>query len=49
MSGIDDFPKVRVQDIILKTASGVDLAPAHLDLVGAEPYPLSREIPHRGA
>ena len=22
MSGIDDFPKVRIQDIILKTASG---------------------------
>ncbi|MCK9592531.1 MAG: AAA family ATPase [Methanoregula sp.] len=38
MSGIDGFPKVMIQDIIKKTASGIDLAPAHLDMVGAEPY-----------
>jgi len=38
MSGIDDFPTVAVDDIVKKTASGIDLAPSHLDLVGAEPY-----------
>jgi chromosome partitioning protein len=38
MSGIDDFPMVRMEDIVKKTASGIDLAPSHLDLVGAEPY-----------
>lgn len=38
MSGIDGFPKVMIQDIIKTTASGIDLAPAHLDMVGAEPY-----------
>jgi chromosome partitioning protein len=38
MSGIDDFPLVRMEDIVRKTASGIDLAPSHLDLVGAEPY-----------
>ena len=45
MSGIDDFPKVRIQDIIIKTASGIDLAPAHLDLVGAEPYLYHAKFP----
>ncbi len=45
MSGIDDFPKVRMQDIIVKTASGIDLAPAHLDLVGAEPYLYHAKFP----
>jgi chromosome partitioning protein len=38
MSGIDGFPKAGIEDIIKKTASGIDLAPSHLDLVGAEPY-----------
>jgi chromosome partitioning protein len=38
MSGIDGFPEVQLQDIIRRTASGIDLAPAHLDMVGAEPY-----------
>ena len=38
MGGTGDFPDVAMQDIIRKTASGIDLAPAHLDLVGAEPY-----------
>jgi chromosome partitioning protein len=45
MSGIDDFPTVKIQDIIKKTASGIDLAPAHLDLVGAEPYLYHAEFP----
>ncbi len=45
MSGIDDFPKVMIRDIIKKTASGIDLAPAHLDLVGAEPYLYHAEFP----
>jgi chromosome partitioning protein len=38
MGGTGDFPRVAMQDIIKKTGSGIDLAPAHLDLVGAEPY-----------
>jgi len=38
MSRIEGFPEVRIQEIIRKTASGIDLAPSHLDLVGAEPY-----------
>ena len=45
MSGIDDFPTVMVQDIIRRTASGIDLAPAHLDMVGAEPYLYHAEFP----
>ena len=45
MSGIDDFPNVMMQDIIKKTASGIDLAPAHLNLVGAEPYLYHAEFP----
>ena len=38
LGGIDDFPKVTLPEIIRKTASGIDLAPSHLDMVGAEPY-----------
>jgi chromosome partitioning protein len=38
MSRIEGFPETRIQDVIRKTASGIDLAPSHLDLVGAEPY-----------
>jgi chromosome partitioning protein len=45
MSGMDDFPDVPVQDIIKTTASGIDLAPSHLDLVGADPYLYQREFP----
>ena len=45
MSGIDDFPRVDIQDIIRKTASGIELAPSHLDLVGAEPYLYHAEFP----
>jgi chromosome partitioning protein len=45
MSGIDGSPEVRIQDIIKKTASGIDLAPSHLDLVGAEPYLYHAKLP----
>ena len=45
MSGIDGFPEVGIQDIIKKTASGIDLAPSHLDLVGAEPYLYHTKLP----
>lgn len=45
MSGIDGFPTVEMEDIIKKTASGIDLAPSHLDLVGAEPYLYHAEFP----
>ena len=45
MSGIDEFPRVEIQDIIKKTASGIHLAPSHLDLVGAEPYLYHTEFP----
>ncbi len=38
MSRIEGFPPVKIQDIIKRTPSGIDLAPSHLDLVGAEPY-----------
>jgi len=38
MSRADGFSETKIQDIILKTDSGIDLAPSHLDLVGVEPY-----------
>jgi chromosome partitioning protein len=38
MSGIEGLPETRIGDIIKKTSSGIDLAPSHLDLVGADPY-----------
>ena len=38
MSVFEGFPDVTIRDIIVPTASGVDLAPATLDLVGVEPY-----------
>ncbi|MFA5236918.1 MAG: AAA family ATPase [Methanoregula sp.] len=38
MSRVDGFPQVKITDIIMSTESGIDLAPASLDLVGAEPY-----------
>ncbi|MDD1702074.1 MAG: AAA family ATPase [Methanoregula sp.] len=38
MSRIDGFPRVMIADILIPTKSGIDLAPASLDLVGAEPY-----------
>lgn len=45
MGGIDDFSRVAIRDIIKKTSSGIDLAPAHLDLVGAEPYIYQASFP----
>ncbi len=38
MSTFEGFPDVVINDIIVPTASGIDLAPATLDLVGVEPY-----------
>ncbi|MGA2698499.1 MAG: AAA family ATPase [Methanoregula sp.] len=38
MSRVDGFPQVSMTDIIRSTESGIDIAPASLDLVGAEPY-----------
>jgi chromosome partitioning protein len=38
MSTIAGFPETKVGDIIIKTGTGIDLAPSHLDLVGADPY-----------
>ncbi|MEN6442994.1 MAG: AAA family ATPase [Methanoregula sp.] len=38
MSRAEGFPQVTMKDIIVKTSSGIDLAPSNLDLVGAEPY-----------
>jgi len=38
MSRVDGFPQVKMTDIIRQTESGIDLVPASLDLVGAEPY-----------
>ncbi len=38
MSSVDGFPRVELSDVVLRTSSGIDLAPSNLDLVGAEPY-----------
>jgi chromosome partitioning protein len=38
MSRVEGFPEVKISDIVRKTASGIDLAPSHLDLVGVDPY-----------
>ncbi|WP_366513082.1 AAA family ATPase [Methanoregula sp.] len=42
MSGFEDFPETfpvtPISEIIRNTPSGIDLAPSHLDLVGADPY-----------
>lgn len=38
MSGLEDFPETKIIDIIKRTASGLDLAPSHLDLVGTDPF-----------
>lgn len=38
MSRIEGFPQVTITDILVPTKAGIDLAPASLDLVGAEPY-----------
>lgn len=38
LSGYADFPETKITEIIRNTPSGIDLAPSHLDLVGADPY-----------
>lgn len=38
LSGYADFPETKITEIIRTTPSGIDLAPSHLDLVGADPY-----------
>jgi chromosome partitioning protein len=38
MSNIEKFPETKIKDIIKKSSTGIDLAPSHLDLVGADPY-----------
>ncbi|WP_332306252.1 ParA family protein [Methanoregula boonei] len=38
MSRVEGFPQVPITDIICSSESGIDVAPATLDLVGAEPY-----------
>lgn len=38
MSIFEGFPDVAIADVIVPTASGIDLAPSTLDLVGVEPY-----------
>lgn len=38
MSGIEGFTPVTIPEIVLKTESGIFLAPSTLDLVGAEPF-----------
>ena len=43
MSVFEGFPDVTINDVLVPTPSGVDLAPATLDLVGVEPYLYSIE------
>jgi len=43
MGVFEAFPDVTITDIIVSTESGIDLAPATLDLVGVEPYLYSLE------
>jgi len=38
LSRAEGFPKTGLSEIIRRTPSGIDLAPSHLDLVGADPY-----------
>lgn len=38
MSGFEEFPETKITEIIRTTPSKIDLAPSHLDLVGADPY-----------
>ena len=37
LSRAEGFPATPIREIIKKTPSGIDLAPSHLDLVGADP------------
>ncbi len=58
MSEFEGFPDTGIQDIVLHTRSGIDIAPSTLDLVGVEPFlynieyrsVILREIltPHKG-
>jgi len=43
MNSFEGFPDIEIDDVIIPTAAGVDLAPATLDLVGVEPYLYSIE------
>jgi chromosome partitioning protein len=43
MSTCEGFPVTKIADIIKSTGSGIDLAPSHLDLVGADPYLYRKE------
>lgn len=38
MSEFEGFPDTGIQDIVLHTSSGIDIAPSNLDLVGVEPF-----------
>ncbi|WFN37982.1 AAA family ATPase [Methanomicrobium antiquum] len=38
MNVFEGFPDISLKDVIIKTSSGIDLAPSSLDLVGVEPY-----------
>jgi chromosome partitioning protein len=38
MSRVEGFPAVAIPEIVIRTRSGIPLAPASLDLVGVEPY-----------
>ena len=38
LSRAEGFPETKLAEIIQHTPSGIDLAPSHLDLVGADPY-----------
>jgi chromosome partitioning protein len=43
MSNFENFPETKIMDIIKKSTTGIDLAPSHLDLVGADPYLYQKE------
>lgn len=38
MGTFEGFPSVEIQEVIRKTKSGIDIAPANLELVGVEPF-----------
>nr|WP_298670193.1 AAA family ATPase [uncultured Methanofollis sp.] len=38
MRRFDGYPDVSTEDVVVQTASGIDLLPSSLDLVGAEPF-----------
>lgn len=43
MSGIEGFTPVTIPEIVMKTESGIFLAPSTLDLVGSEPFLYEKE------